>query len=112
MKGIPYFLFDCPGQVELYTHHDVMTKITQQLVKALDLRLTAVHLIDSTLCLDAYRYISAVLVSLSAMMQMELPHVNVLSKIDTLSAHGKDLDFRLEYYAGVDDLTHLLHTLE
>lgn len=110
--AVPYVIFDCPGQVELYTHHEVMTKLTQQLVKALDLRLVAVHLIDSTLCVDAYRYISAVLLSLSAMMQMELPHLNVLSKIDMVMDHTEDLDFRLDYYATVEDLSHLLRTLQ
>mmetsp|Transcript_33167 Transcript_33167/g.75188 ORF Transcript_33167/g.75188 Transcript_33167/m.75188 type:complete len:319 (+) Transcript_33167:123-1079(+) len=109
--AVPYLIIDCPGQVELYTHHEVMTKITQQLVKALDLRLAAVHLIDSTLCVDAYRYISAVLLSLSAMMQMELPHINVLSKIDMVMDHNDDLSFRLDYYAGVHDLSQLLRTL-
>mmetsp|Transcript_80736 Transcript_80736/g.250602 ORF Transcript_80736/g.250602 Transcript_80736/m.250602 type:complete len:319 (-) Transcript_80736:52-1008(-) len=112
-KGIavPYVILDCPGQVELYTHHDIMTKVTQQLVKALDLRLVAVHLIDSTLCVDVHRYISAVLLSLAAMMQMELPHINVLSKIDLVMDHTDDLTFRLDYYAGVQDLSHLLRTL-
>jgi len=109
--AVPYVLFDCPGQVELYTHHDIMTRITQQLVKALDLRLVVVHLVDSTLCVDAYRYISAVLLSLSAMMQLELPHVNVLSKIDMLMDHNDDLAFTLDYYSGVYDLSHLLLTL-
>jgi len=109
---VPYVIFDCPGQVELYTHHDVMTKITGQLVKALDFRLVAVHLIDSTLCVDVYRYISAVLLSLAAMMQMELPHINVLSKIDMLMDHTDDLSFKLDYYAGVHDLSQLMHTLQ
>lgn len=109
--AVPYVVFDCPGQVELYTHHDVFTNITRQMCKQLDLRLAAVHLIDSTLCVDAFRYISAVLVSLSAMMQMELPHVNVLSKIDMLMGHTDDLSFRLDYYVGVEDLSQLLRTL-
>ncbi|CAE8604350.1 unnamed protein product [Polarella glacialis] len=111
-SAVPYVFFDCPGQVELYTHNDVMTKITQQLVKALDLRLVAVHLIDSTLCVDVYRYISAVLLSLAAMMQLELPHINVLSKIDMLMDHSDDLTFGLDYYAGVADLSQILWTLQ
>mmetsp|Transcript_18097 Transcript_18097/g.37702 ORF Transcript_18097/g.37702 Transcript_18097/m.37702 type:complete len:242 (-) Transcript_18097:5-730(-) len=109
--AVPYVILDCPGQVELYTHHEVMTKLTQQLVKALDLRLVAVHLIDSTLCVDVHRYISAVLLSLAAMMQMELAHINVLTKIDLVMDHTDDLTFRLDYYAGVQDLSHLLRTL-
>lgn len=108
----PYVIFDCPGQVELYTHHDVMSRITQQLIKALDFRLVAVHLVDSTLCVDAYRYMSAVFLSLSAMMQMELPHINVLSKIDMLMDHTHDLSFRVDYYAMVDDLSQLMRTVE
>jgi hypothetical protein len=28
-----YFLFDCPGQVELYTHHNSIRKITETLQK-------------------------------------------------------------------------------
>eukprot|EP00435_Cladocopium_sp_Y103_P039305 s1741_g10.t1 len=98
--------------VELYTHNDVMTKITQQLIQALDVRLVAVHLIDSTLCVDAYRYLSAVFLSLSAMMQLELPHINVLSKIDMVMDHTDDLSFGLDYYAGVSDLSQLLWTLQ
>ncbi|CAL1155288.1 unnamed protein product [Cladocopium goreaui] len=104
--------FRYSGMVELYTHNDVMTKITQQLIKALDVRLVAVHLIDSTLCVDAYRYLSAVFLSLSAMMQLELPHINVLSKIDMVMDHTDDLSFGLDYYAGVSDLSQLLWTLQ
>ncbi|CAJ1388307.1 unnamed protein product [Effrenium voratum] len=98
--------------VELYTHNEVMTKITQQLTKALDLRLVAVHLVDSTLCVDAYRYLSAVFLSMSAMMQLELPHINVLSKIDLVMDHTDDLSFGLDYYAGVSDLSQLMWTLQ
>ena len=43
---------------------------------------------------------SALLTSLSAMIQLELPHVNVLSKIDLLDR--KALPQRLEMYT--DDL--------
>jgi len=111
-SAVPYVFIDCPGQVELYTHNDVMTKITSQLVKALDMRLAAVHLIDSTLCVDVYRYMSAVLLSLSAMMQLELPHINVLSKIDMVMDRTDDLTFGLDYYAGVADLSQLLWTLQ
>jgi len=107
-----YVLFDCPGQVELYTHNEVMTKLTSRLVRELDFRLTAVHLVDSTLCIDAHRYLSAVLLSLSAMMQLELPHVNVLSKFDVLARQMNELDFRLDYYVGGFDLSQLLHTLQ
>jgi hypothetical protein len=36
-------------------------------------------------------------VALAAMTQLELPHVNVLSKIDLVRSLGR-LDFNLDYY--------------
>lgn len=34
-----YFLFDCPGQMELYTHHNTVKRIVEHLQK-LDFRVT------------------------------------------------------------------------
>lgn len=100
-----YFLFDFPGQVELYTHHDSVKNIMELLTK-LNYRLCAVHLVDSHYCSDPCKYMSVVLVSLSTMMKLELPHINVLSKIDLVEAAGK-LDFGLEFYTDVLDLPYL-----
>jgi len=47
-----------------------------------------VHLIDSFHTSDSARFVSAMLLSLSAMLMMALPHVNVLSKIDLLGQYG------------------------
>ncbi|KAJ2588531.1 hypothetical protein IWW49_002943 [Coemansia sp. RSA 1797] len=44
------------------------------------------------------------------MLMLELPHVNVLSKIDLLPQLG-ELDFNLEYYTAVMDLDYLLFHL-
>lgn len=38
---------------------------------------------------DAPRYISALLLSLSTMLHLELPHVNVLSKVDLVPQYGE-----------------------
>ena len=46
------------------------------------------------------------------MLQLELPHVNVLSKIDLLGQASQDLDFNLDYYTEVQDLSYLLPLLE
>lgn len=45
------------------------------------------------------------------MIQMDMPHVNVLSKIDKVHAYD-ELPFNLEYYTDVDDLTYLTPYLE
>lgn len=38
---------------------------------------------------DAGKYVALLLLSLRTMLQMELPHVNVLSKIDLLANAGE-----------------------
>nr|KAJ0209873.1 hypothetical protein LSAT_V11C400219160 [Lactuca sativa] len=106
-----YFLFDFPGQVELFFLHSNAKKVIMQLIKKLDLRLTAVHLIDAHLCSDPGKYVSALLLSLSTMLHMELPHVNVLSKIDLIENYGK-LAFNLDFYMDVQDLSYLQHHLD
>jgi GTPase SAR1 family protein len=105
-----YFLFDCPGQVELYTHHQSVRNIVQALQKA-NYRLCSIQLVDSYYCSSATNYISALLVSLATMLQLELPHVNVLSKIDLIEKYGR-LDFNLEFYTNVGDLEYLHYALD
>lgn len=105
-----YFIFDCPGQVELYTHHDSMCNIVAQLQKR-GFRITSVHLVDSFYCNSPSNYIAALLVSLSTMLQLELPHVNVLSKIDMVEKFGK-LDMNLEFYTTATDLEYLNFALD
>ena len=53
------------------------------------MQLTAVHLVDAHLCSDPGNYVSALLLSLSTMLHLELPHINVLSKIDLIESYGK-----------------------
>ncbi|KAM9245020.1 GPN-loop GTPase 2 isoform 3-T3 [Dugong dugon] len=81
-----YFLFDCPGQ------------------------LTAVHLVDSHYCTDPAKFISVLCTSLATMLHVELPHVNLLSKMDLIEHYGK-LAFNLDYYTEVLDLSYLLDHL-
>ena len=47
----------------------------------------------SHLCAEPTKFLAATLVSLSAMLHLELPHVNVLSKVDLLERYGR-LHFR------------------
>ncbi|XP_072178408.1 GPN-loop GTPase 2-like [Diadema setosum] len=105
-----YLLFDCPGQVELYTHHNSVRNIVTQLQKW-QFKLVSVHLVDSHYCSDPAKFISVLFTSLSTMLQLELPHVNVLSKIDLVEQYGR-LAFNLDFYTEVLDLGYLLSHLE
>lgn len=106
-----YFLFDCPGQVELYTHHQSTRNIFAKL-ETQGFHLCAVHLVDSHFCSEPHKYISALLLSLSTMLQIGLPHVNLLSKADQLKEFGSKLLFNLDYYTDVLDLKYLLEALD
>ncbi|GAA5935508.1 GTPase GPN2 [Sporobolomyces koalae] len=105
-----YVVFDTPGQVELSTNHQSLKNVLNFLEKKLDFRLAAVQLIDSSHILDPAKYIAVLLLALRTMLQLELPHINVLSKIDILSMSG-DLPFNLDFYTEVQDLSHLLPLL-
>ncbi|XP_059161675.1 GPN-loop GTPase 2-like isoform X1 [Physella acuta] len=105
-----YLLFDFPGQVELYTHHNSVKNLLEQLT-SWDFRLTAVHLVDSHYCSDPGKFVAVLLTSLNTMLQLSLPHVNVLSKVDLIEKHGK-LAFNPDYYTDVLDLHYLLDHLQ
>ncbi|ESK98262.1 atp binding [Moniliophthora roreri MCA 2997] len=104
-----YVLFDLPGQVELSTNHDSVKRIVENLAKS-GFRLAAVHLCDAHYVTDASKYISVLLLSLRTMLHLELPHINVLSKIDLLKQYG-ELDFNLDFYTEVQDLSYLENSL-
>ena len=52
-------------------------------------QLVTVHLVDAHYCTDATKYIAMLLLSLKTMIQIELPHVNVLSKVDLIESYGE-----------------------
>ncbi|XP_028936692.1 GPN-loop GTPase 2 [Ornithorhynchus anatinus] len=111
LAGLPghYFLFDCPGQVELGTHHDALRAVFARLAQW-GVRLAAVHLVDSHYCTDPAKFISVLCTSLATMLHVELPHVNLLSKMDLIEQFGK-LAFNLDYYTEVLDLSYLVDHL-
>lgn len=106
-----YLIFDCPGQVELFTHDNSLYKIFKTLTKRKDLRLCCVSLIDSIYLTSPSQYVSVLLLSLRSMLQMNMPQVNVISKIDKLKEYG-NLPFKLDYYTEVQDLKYLLPHLK
>jgi GPN-loop GTPase len=70
-----------------------------------------VHLLDSFILSKPSLYFSGMLLALRSMLQMELPHVNVLTKIDNLENFGP-LPFNLDFYTEVQDLHYLLPYLD
>ena len=48
-------------------------------------RLCCVNLVDSHYCSDGAKFVSVCLTSLNTMLQIELPHINILSKVRNLA---------------------------
>jgi hypothetical protein len=93
-----YVLFDLPGQIETYSAHDALTNIVTKLTLEHDWRLCSVHLCDSTGIRDPGVFTSLCLLSLSQMVRLELPALNVLTKIDLLphDEYGRPLAVPLD----------------
>ncbi|KAL8990936.1 MAG: hypothetical protein Q9177_000519 [Variospora cf. flavescens] len=109
--GEDYVLFDCPGQVELFTHHASLRNVFFRIQK-MGYRLVALHLTDSYCLTLPSLYISTLLLSLRSMLQLDLPHLNVLTKIDKIASYGP-LPFDLEFYTEAQDLSDITpHLLE
>ena len=91
-----YLLLDCPGQLELYTHVPVQKRILDAIAGwGYQGNLVSVFCIDAAFCIDASKFLSGCLLTLSAMISLELPHVSILTKCDLLSE--KEVDRILDY---------------
>ncbi|KAL2438413.1 GPN-loop GTPase 2 [Exophiala dermatitidis] len=119
--GDDYVLFDCPGQVELFTHHDSLRKVFMKLAKEAGYRashlwfhnaaLVVVNLVDSYCLTLPSLYVSTLLLCLRSMLQLDMTQLNVLTKIDNLAKYPP-LPFNLDFYTEVQDLSYLLPLLE
>jgi len=85
-----YFLFDCPGQIELYSHLSVMRQIVDAL-RQWDFNVCTTFILDTSFCLDADKFLAATLTTLSTMVALETPSINVLGKMDLLSKPDTEL---------------------
>jgi len=91
-----YIIFDCPGQLELYTHLTIMQSFIKMLQKR-DFIICGVFLLDVQFMLDTSKFLSGSLTALSVMINIAIPHINLLNKIDLLSEKAqKKLDRCLE----------------
>lgn len=79
-----YLIFDCPGQIELYTHIPVLPNVIRHLQQQLNFSLCATYLMEAPFIIDNSKYFSGSLCAMSAMILLELPHINILSKLDLI----------------------------
>lgn len=80
-----YLILDCPGQLELYTHVPIMRSVVERMrLWGYESSMVGVFCVDVTFMGDTSKFISGSLLSLSAMIALELPHINVLTKCDLM----------------------------
>ncbi|CAD5223450.1 unnamed protein product [Bursaphelenchus okinawaensis] len=84
-----YFLFDCPGQIELYSHLPVMRQLTERL-QQWGFQVCTVFLLDSQFLLDADKFIAGALTTLATMVSLETPAVSIISKMDMMQKEDKE----------------------
>ena len=85
-------IFDLPGQIELFTHYPVVPQLCAWLQGGeLNVRLCAAYLLESAFVGggDKGKFFAGCLSAMSCMLMLEMPHVNVLSKVDLLKGRMK-----------------------
>ncbi|KAK3116203.1 hypothetical protein LTR53_003697 [Teratosphaeriaceae sp. CCFEE 6253] len=76
-------IIDMPGQIELYTHVPIVPALVKALTRgSLNISMCAAYLLESTFIVDRAKFFAGTLSAMSAMLMVELPHVNILSKMD------------------------------
>ncbi|PLN81475.1 GPN-loop GTPase [Aspergillus taichungensis] len=77
-------IIDMPGQIELYTHVPLLPSLVNFLSRAgpLNINLCAAYLLESTFVVDKAKFFAGTLSAMSAMLMLEMPHVNILTKMD------------------------------
>lgn len=95
-------IFDMPGQIELYTHVPLLPSLVQFFSRQgpLNISLCATYLLESTFVVDKAKFFAGTLSAMSAMLMLEIPHLNILTKMDQV----RDMMSRreLKRFANVD----------
>lgn len=97
-------IIDMPGQIELYSHVPVVPNLLKALTRgSLNISMCAAYLLESTFIIDRAKFFSGTLSAMSAMLMLELPHVNILSKMDLVKGQiaRKDLKRFIEADIGL-----------
>nr|UXY88268.1 ATP-binding protein [Cryptomonas curvata] len=76
-----HFLFDFPGQIELFTHHLSIRNFIKKIL-SINIKLVGLTLTDSFFFKDKSSRNSLLLVCIIIMLNIELPHIHLLSKSD------------------------------
>jgi hypothetical protein len=96
---VDYVLIDTPGQLELFAFRESSTIVIDALGKE---RSMIAYLSDPTLYRSANGFVSAMTLSALVQFRLDMPMINLLSKIDTLQP--AESDRIIDWYNNPDTL--------
>lgn len=99
-----YLIFDTPGQIELFVHLSYVKSISQ-LLNRLNINAVAVFLLDVGFMTDPTKLIAGSMAGLAAMANLQMPHLNVLTKCDLLCEPSDTGNFTLKPFADITSST-------
>ena len=92
-----YLIIDCPGQIELYTHVPAI-KVISRALENWGIFVCGTFLVDSAMVVgDTGKYLSAVMLATSAMISIEIPWLNILSKFDLIDKEEADVYCNVDF---------------
>lgn len=85
-----FLIVDLPGQIEIYTHYNIVPRLAS-LFSGANYGVLGVYVLDATFVLDPRKYFGALLNATCAMLNLGIPHLNVMTKIDLLAKLAPDM---------------------
>ena len=89
-------ILDMPGQIELYSHLPLIPTLVRHLTRSggLDMRMCVAYLLESAFIADRAKFFAGTMAAMSAMIALELPHINVISKMDLVKGQMRRKDVK------------------
>ena len=77
-----YFILDLPGQIELYFHNSLVKELVSYLNNKCNLNIVGLFMLDCQFIVDIGKFFSGTIVALTCMLSIDIPHYNILNKLD------------------------------
>nr|UXY87663.1 purine nucleotide-binding protein [Cryptomonas curvata] len=84
-----HFILDLPGQIELYSHNSLMKELSIYLNYKCNLNIVGLFIIDCQFITDIGKFFSGTITALTLMLSLDIPHYNILNKMDLLKNSPK-----------------------
>lgn len=99
-KNVKYMLFYMPSEMDILLRVGVLPRLIQ-ILHSVNCNVCIANLLDSQFVLDPMKFVGGYLYSMSMVSQMNVPHINILTKYDLLN-EGQIQDLNRLYLS--DDL--------